>query len=125
MDHLQSDLIVWYKLVTEFFQDHVRHTKYLGKAKNRNAKVKEDWSNCEELGRGGFGVVHKQSQKTSGSYRAVKTIDKRLPAGLDYSRELLVMAILAKVGILTPKRISPSLPPYEGLLVLSNGGELC
>ncbi|PUU79037.1 kinase-like domain-containing protein [Tuber borchii] len=92
MDKAQSDLVVWYKLETEFFQDHVTHTKYSRKAKNRNEKVKEDWSNCGELGRGGFGVVHKQIEKNTGRYRAIKTIDKRL----DYSRELLVMAILAK-----------------------------
>ena len=119
MDNAQSDLIEWYKLETKFFQDRVRHTKYLGKAKNRNEKVKEDWSNCEELGRGGFGVVHKQIQKTTGSYRAVKIIDKKGPFRLDYSRELLVMAILTKVRVLTPKRISPSLPPCEVLLVFA------
>jgi len=56
MENTRSDLVVWYELETEFFQDHVRHTKYLAKAKNRNEKVKEDWSNCGELGRGGFGV---------------------------------------------------------------------
>ena len=124
MDNLQSDLIVWYKLETEFFQDRVRHTKYLGKAKKRKEKVKEDWSNCEELGRGGFGVVHKQIEKTTGHCRAVKTIDKRLPARLDYSRELLVMAILAKVCVFTLKKILPSLPPYGVLPVWSNG-QLC
>ncbi|PUU79034.1 kinase-like domain-containing protein [Tuber borchii] len=96
MDKTQSDLIKWYKLETEFFQDHVRHTRYLGEAKNRNEKVKEDWSNCEELGRGGFGVVHKQIEKTTGHYRAVKRINKRQP---NYSRELLVMAILAKPSL--------------------------
>ncbi|KAG0133636.1 kinase-like domain-containing protein, partial [Tuber indicum] len=96
MDKPQSDLVVWYKLETEFFQDHVRHTRYLEKAKDRNGKVKEDWSNSGELGKGGFGVVHKQVQETTGRCRAVKTIDKRLPHRLDYSRELLVMAILAK-----------------------------
>ena len=68
------------------------------KAKNRNEKVEEDWRNCEELGKGGFGVVHRQIRRVTGHYRAVKTIDKRLPAKLDYSRELLVMAILAKVS---------------------------
>ena len=62
--------------------------------------MKEDWSNCGELGKGGFGVVHKQIQKTTGRYRAVKMIDKRPPLRLDYSRELLVMAILAKVSAL-------------------------
>ncbi|KAG0643272.1 kinase-like domain-containing protein [Tuber brumale] len=96
MDKLQSDLVVWYRLETEFFQDHVRHTRDPEKTKDRNKKVKEDWSNCGELGKGGFGVVNKQIQKTTGCYRAVKKIDKRLPHNLDYSRELLVMAILAK-----------------------------
>ena len=116
MDNLQSDLIVWYKLETEFFQDRVRHTKYLGKPKKRKEKVKEDWSNCEELGRGGFGVVHRQIEKTTGHCRAVKAIDKRLPAGLDYSRELLVMAILAKVCVFALERILPSLQPLQGFV---------
>ena len=101
MDRAQSDLVVWYKLETEFFQDYVRHTRYVEKAKNRNEKVEEDWRDCEELGRGGFGIVHKQIQKATGHCRAVKTINKRLHAKLDYSRELLVMAILAKVCGLT------------------------
>jgi len=65
--------------------------------------VKEDWRNCGELGRGGFGVVHKQVQETTSNYRAVKTIDKRLHSKIHYSREVLVMAILAKVCVLTPK----------------------
>ena len=118
MDNLQSDMIVWYELETEFFQDHVRHTKYLGKAKNRNEKVKEDWSNCGELGRGGFGVVHKQIEKTTGHYRAVKMIEKRPSIMLDYSRELLVMAILAKVCVLIPKRIFLSLSPQWRFVVV-------
>jgi len=101
MDKSQSDLVKGYKLQTEFFQDHVRHTRYVGKAENRNRKVKEDWSNCGELGRGGFGVVYKQIQKATGNYRAVKTIDKSLASTLDCSRELLVMAKLAKVCVLT------------------------
>ncbi|KAG0133634.1 kinase-like domain-containing protein [Tuber indicum] len=96
MDNAQSDLVVWYKLETEFFRDHVRHTRYLEKAKDRNEKVVEDWCNCGELGKGGFGVVNKQIQKITGHYRAVKTIDKSLHPKLGYSRELLVMAILAK-----------------------------
>ena len=99
MDTAQSDLVEWYKLETEFFQDHVRHTRYV-KEKNTHKKVKEDWSNCGELGTGGFGVVYKQVLGTTGRYRAVKTIDKkRLPPKLDYYRELLIMAILAKVCV--------------------------
>ncbi|PUU76164.1 hypothetical protein B9Z19DRAFT_1130111 [Tuber borchii] len=31
----QSELAEWYKLETEFFQDHVRHTRYVEKEKNR------------------------------------------------------------------------------------------
>jgi len=102
MCETQSDLVLWYKLETEFFHDHIRHTKYVGKAKNRDEKVKEDWRNCGELGRGGFGVVHKQVRENTGHYRAVKTIDKRQYPRVDYSRELLVMAVLAKVCGLTP-----------------------
>ncbi|KAG0643260.1 kinase-like domain-containing protein [Tuber brumale] len=96
MGKVQSDLVVRYKLETEFFQDHIRHTRYVEGAKNENEKVMEDWRNCGEIGEGGFGVVHKQIQETTGHYRAVKTIDKRVPSKLDYSRELLVMSILAK-----------------------------
>jgi len=120
MDKTQSDLIVWYKLETEFFQDHIRHTRDIAKAKSRNDEVKEDWRNCGELGRGGFGVVHKQIQETTGRYRAVKTIDKRLHPKIHYSRELLVMAILAKVRVLTPKGIhsTGSLPPIQDTLIV-------
>jgi len=122
MDKAQSDLIVWYRLETEIFPGHVRHTKYLAKAKNRGEKVKEDWDNCGELGRGGFGVVNKQIQETTGHYRAVKTIDKRLHLKVDYSRELLVMALLAKVCVITSEGTHSfgSLPPHL-ILLLSNG----
>ena len=105
MDETQSDLIEWYKLETEFFQDHIRHTKYIAKAKSRDAEVKEDWSNCGELGRGGFGIVYKQTKEATGRCRAVKTIDKRMHSKIHYSRELLVMAILAKVRVLTSEGI--------------------
>jgi len=120
MDKTHSDLIVWYRLKTEFFQDHIRHTRYVEKAKNRGEKVKEDWRNCGELGRGGFGVVNKQIEETTGHYRAVKTIDKRLHPKVHYSRELLVMAVLAKVCAITPEGIHPSdsLPPLPDTLVV-------
>ena len=117
MDKVQSDLVEWYKLETEFFQDHVRHTRYMAQAKRRNQKVEEDWRNCGELGRGGFGVVHRQMEKATGHYRAVKMIDKRLPLKVDYSRELLVMAVLAKVCVLTGRGICPSLPPLRKFLL--------
>ena len=118
MDRAQSDLVVWYRLETEFFQDYVRHTRYAEKAKNRNEKVTEDWSDCGELGRGGFGIVHKQIQKATGHCRAVKTIDKRLSIELNYSRELLVMAILAKVCVHALEGFHSSLLPLPGILVV-------
>ncbi|KAG0643264.1 kinase-like domain-containing protein [Tuber brumale] len=96
MDNAQSDPVARYKLETEFFHNVVRHTRYVEEVKNRNKKVKEDWRNCGELGKGGFGVVHKQIQETTGCYRAVKRIDKRFPHKIDYSRELLAMSILSK-----------------------------
>jgi len=122
MDKTHSDLIVWYELETEFYRDHIRHTRYIAKAKSRDDEVKEDWSNCGELGRGGFGVVYKQIQETTGRYRAVKTIDKRLHSKIHYSRELLVMAILAKVCALTPGKIysTGKCHPHRILLLLSN-----
>jgi len=73
----QSDSVEWYKLETEFFQDHVRHTIYLEKEKNRYKGVKENWRNCGELDTGGFGAVNNQVRGTTGRYRAVKTADKR------------------------------------------------
>ena len=107
MDTVQSDLVEWHKLETEFFQDHVRHTGYVEKGRNRYVRKKENWCNCEELGAGGLSVVYKQVRGTAGRYRAVKTIDKRrLPLDLDYSRELLVMALLAKVFLLDPSLLS-------------------
>jgi len=112
MGAAQSDFVEWYKLETEFFQDRVRHTSYVEKWKNRYKRVKEDWRNCEELGTGGFGVVYKQVRGTTGRYRAVKAINKRrLPPNFDCSRELLVMAILAKVCLLVPERLYPGLLP--------------
>jgi len=108
---VHSDLVEWYKIETDFFQDHVRHIRYVERGGNRYKKVKEDWNDCGELGTGGFGVVNKQVRGTTAHYRAVKTIDKRkLPPSLDYSRELLIMAILAKVCVLVPEGVRPSLP---------------
>ena len=120
MDEAQSDSTQPSRLETELFHDHVRNTKYVEKAKNRNETMKEEWSNCGELGRGGFGVVYKQIQKVTGHYRAVKTIDKRLAFPLDYSREHLVMAKLAKVCALIPEEIAPVYCLYESILC-SNG----
>jgi len=112
MNTTQSDFVEWYKLETEFLQDHIRHTRYVEKEKNRYVRKKDNWSNYEELGDRALSVVYKQVRGTTSRYRAVKTIDKRrLPPNFDYYRELLVGALLAKVCLLVPKGLCPSLLP--------------
>ena len=118
MDEARSDLIVLRKLETKFFRDHVRHTRYVREARGRYKKEVEHWRNCGELGKGGSGIVHQQIQETTGRYRAVKTIDKNQDPKLDYSRELLAMAILEKVSVLAPEGIYPSLILLWGCLVI-------
>jgi len=120
MNTVRSDLVEWYKLETEFFQGDVTNTRYVERGKNRYKRVKEDWRNCEELGIGGFGAVYKQVQGATGRYRAVKVIDKRrLPPNFDYSRELLVMAILAKGCIFIPRELcSGLLQVWDSLVVV-------
>jgi len=114
----QSDLVERYRLDTEFFQDYVRHTRYMGEGENGNEEIEEYWSNCGELGKGGFSVVYKQIQKTTGQYRAVKAIDKGPPLRPDHSTELLAMAKLANVCVLAPEEICSSLLPLRGHLAM-------
>ncbi|RPB00560.1 kinase-like protein, partial [Choiromyces venosus 120613-1] len=96
MNKDQPDLAESYRLETEFSPNHVRHTKHARGSSERSERV-EDWSQGEVLGYGAFGVVHKELESKTGRCRAVRMIDKRrLPAQFDYSRELLVIAILAK-----------------------------
>ncbi|RPB00561.1 kinase-like protein, partial [Choiromyces venosus 120613-1] len=99
MNKDQPGLVELYRLETEFFPNHVRHTNHARGSSSRSERVMEDWSQGEVLGHGGFSVVHRELESRTGRCRAVKTIDKRrLPTLLDCSRELLVMAILAKVS---------------------------
>ena len=107
MDTPGSDLVEWYKLEATILEGGVRHKAYV---KERHRMVAEDWKNCEQLGHGAFGVVYKQVSRTTGNHRAIKEIDKRrLPPNLSYSRELLIMGILAKVCVLVPEEFFPSL----------------
>jgi len=109
MDEAQSVSTPRPRLETKCFRDQVKHTRdveYVEKANDRNEMVKEEWRNCGELGRGGFGVVYKQIQQATGRYRAVKEIDKKPGSPLDYSREHRVMAKLAKVCDVTPSLLS-------------------
>ncbi|CUS12985.1 unnamed protein product [Tuber aestivum] len=101
MKTVRSDLVDSYRLETEFLPNCVRHTNY---STSRRKETKEEWSVCEHLGRGSSSVVYKQVESSTGNCRALKVIDKtRLPAGLDYSRELTVMAVLAKHSLLFVK----------------------
>lgn len=121
MEKTQSDLIPDVNSKTNSFRI-MSDTRQIAKTKSGNKEVREDWRNRGESGRGGFGVVYKQTQETTGHYRAVKAIDKRMHSKIHYSRVLFVMAILANVCVLTSKGnySACSLPPY-GTLPLSNG----
>ena len=93
-------------------QDHVRHTRYVEKERGGYLGKGDNRSSCEELGAGASNVVYKQVRGTTSRYRVVRTIGKgRLPLNFDYSRELLVMALLAKVFLLVSKGLCPSLLP--------------
>lgn len=85
-------------------------TNFLRETKDKHEEVEEEWGNCEEQERGGFGAVHRQMEKTTGCYRGVKTIHKRMPLKLDYYRKLFVIGILVKVCGLAPKKLSQLTP---------------
>ena len=95
------DLVIGYhKLDTEFFNGHVRHTTFHSDASRgrRRVRVVKKWYRGRELGRGSFGTVFlERSEK--GERRAVKEIakDKNSRIVIDFRRELMAMAILAKV----------------------------
>ena len=95
------DLVIdHHKLETEFFNGHVRHTTFYSDASRgrRRVTVVKNWYRGRELGRGSFGTVFLERSK-KGECRAVKDImkDKNTRIIIDYRRELMAMAILAKV----------------------------
>ena len=95
------DLAIGYhKLDTEFFRDHVRHTTFHSDASlgRRRVPVVENWYRARELGHGSSGTVFLE-RSGKGEYRAFKEIakDKNSRIAIDYKRELMAMAILAKV----------------------------
>ena len=87
-----------HKLETEFFTGHVRHTTFYSDASQgkRRVTVVEDWYRGRELGRGSFGTVFLEKSE-KGDCRAVKDIARYKGSRIDYRRELMAMAILAKV----------------------------
>ena len=95
------DLVIdYHRLDTEFFKGYVRHTTFHSDASQggRQLKVVKKWYRDRELGRGSFGTVFlERSGKVE--QRAVKEIakDKNSGTPIDYKRELMAMAVLAKV----------------------------
>lgn len=80
-----------YQLATVYGANFVEHPTGSGSTRR--------WLDSREIGRGGFGVVKAQNAVHSTAVRAVKIITKRdIPAGLDWKREIVAMATLAKVG---------------------------
>ena len=95
------DIVIGYhKLDTKFFQGHAEHTTFHSDASQgrRRVKVVGKWYRERELGRGSFGAVSLERSER-GEYRAVKEIskDRSSRVKIDYRRELMAMAILAKV----------------------------
>ena len=110
------DLVIGYhKLETKFFTGHVQHTIVRSDASQGRcrAKVVKKWYRDRELGRGSFGTVFlERSEK--GEHRAVKEIakDGNSAITIDYRRELMAMASLAKVQAAgTPRTVDC---PYLG-----------
>ena len=92
--------IGYHRLDTEFFSGHVRHTTFHSDASRgrRRVTVVKDWYRDQELGRGSFGTVFLERSGKE-EYRAVKDIakNKNSRTVIDYRRELIAMARLAKV----------------------------
>ena len=91
--------IGYHKLDTRFFRGHVRHTTSHSDASlgRRQVTVAKNWYRGQELGRGNFGTVYLESSD-KGEHRAVKEMLKgKDRKKIDYRRELMAMAILAKV----------------------------
>ena len=100
------DIVIGYhKLDTKFLTGHVQHTTFHSDASQgrRRVKVTRKWYRERELGRGSFGAVSLERSER-GEYRAVKEIskDRSSKVKVDYKRELMAMAILAKVRDIEP-----------------------
>ena len=96
-----SELVILYhKLETKFLDNCVQHTTYHSNASRgeRQVKVVTTWRRDQELGRGISGTVFLE-RSGKGALRAVKDIvkDKNSRIKIDYGRELIAMATLAKV----------------------------
>ena len=93
-------VISYHKLETKFFDNRVQHTTFHSDASRgeRLVKVVRTWHRGRELGRGSSGTVFlERSEK--GEPRAVKDIakDKNSKIKINYKRELMAMAVLARV----------------------------
>ena len=106
-------LVSYYELKTEFFDNYVAHAAYHSDASRgkRLVKAVKTWRRERRLGSGGFGTVFLERSGTD-ELRAVKVIEKDMNsrAKIDYRRELIAMAVLAKVRDIkgSKKNILPS-----------------
>lgn len=94
------DLIDRYRLRTTFRRDSTEHHRYISdraRGVRRLTEVKR-WQRVKEIGRGGFGEVFLERER-SGDFRAVKEIRKQRygSTSIDYLRELLAMAYFSMV----------------------------
>lgn len=94
-----SEIVIGYhRLDTTFYPDHVQHITYRSDAAQgrRRVRVVEKWYRDQKLGQGSFGTVFLESSEEGGC-RAVKEVSKRRDGAVDYRRELIAMAKLARV----------------------------
>ena len=108
---IDDGLLDIFKLPVRFVSSNeVEHTRRVSDPRKgiRNAIHVERWSEGEELGRGGFGTVNLQSEK-SGLVRAVKKLPRTSGRAktMDSLREVLAMAYFTKVT--TGLNLSPDI----------------
>lgn len=87
-----------YRLETTFDGDNVVHTTYMlnPSTGKKDFEIKQKWTWERLIGQGTFGAVHLEKEETSGQTRAVKVLSGK--SGVDYSRELSLLAKLADVS---------------------------
>jgi len=97
--HASDNSVEGYLLPTSFHPTHVEHrVPWSSRSRGiRRGLKKQQWRTEKELGRGGFRIVHLQTEIGTGKVRAVKEILRTTAAAVDPLRELTAMAALSKV----------------------------
>ena len=96
-----DDFIDSFRLPVHFKEGCVEHIRRLTNISQgiRNALHIEQWVREKEIGRGGFGTVYLESNKTGPQLRAVKEVPKHTgrTKSMDHLREILAMAHFKEV----------------------------